>query len=66
MNQPDAGIVPAKWNPDGYLEKMPINPWGGTYLYPSSGDRYVLKALGADREEGGEGKYADVDSRDLS
>jgi hypothetical protein len=25
----------------------------------------MLKSLGADGEEGGEGKYADLDSRDL-
>jgi general secretion pathway protein G len=66
VNRPDAGMVPARWNPDGYLERMPTDPWGGSYLYLSSGDRYVLKSLGADREEGGEGKYADLDSRDLS
>ena len=66
VNQPDNGIVPARWNPDGYLERMPTDPWGRTYLYLSSGDRYVLKSLGADGEEGGEGKYADLDSRDLS
>ena len=65
MNQPETGIVPVKWNPDGYLEKMPTDPLGGAYLYLSSGDRYVLKSLGADREEGGEGMYADLDSRDL-
>ena len=66
VNQPDSGIVPVRWNPEGYLEKLPVDPWGHSYLYLSSGDRYVLKSLGADGEEGGEGKYADLDSRDLS
>jgi hypothetical protein len=35
------------------------------YIYLSNGDKFLLKSLGADGEEGGEGKYADVDSRDL-
>lgn len=63
--KPDAGLTPARWNPDGYLEKVPVDPWGRLYIYLSNSDKYVLKSLGADGEEGGEGKYADVDSRDL-
>jgi general secretion pathway protein G len=65
VNKPEAGIVPAHWNPDGYLDKVPADPWGHPYLYLSNGDKYALKSLGADGEEGGEGKYADIDSRDL-
>jgi general secretion pathway protein G len=63
--KPESGIIPARWNPDGYLEKVPFDPWGRSYIYLSNGDKFILKSLGADGEEGGEGKYADVDSRDL-
>lgn len=65
VNKPESGIVPVHWNPDGYLDKVPTDPWGHPYLYLSNGDKYALKSLGADGEEGGEGKYADIDSRDL-
>ena len=65
VDKPESGIVPIRWNPDGYLEKVPADPWGSEYVYISNGDRYTLKSLGADGEEGGDGKYADVDSRDL-
>lgn len=65
VTRPESGIVPARWNPEGYLEKVPLDPWGHPYLYLSNGDRYTLKSFGADGEEGGEGKYADLDSRDL-
>ena len=65
VSKPESGIVPARWNPEGYLEKVPVDPWGHPYLYLSNGERYTLKSLGADGEEGGEGKYADLDSRDL-
>jgi general secretion pathway protein G len=65
VTKPDSGIIPVRWNPDGYLEKVPFDPWGRSYIYLSNGDKFILKSLGADGEEGGEGKYADVDSRDL-
>jgi general secretion pathway protein G len=65
VTKPSSGVIPARWNPEGYLEKVPADPWGHPYLYLSNGERYTLKSLGADGEEGGEGKYADLDSRDL-
>ena len=65
VTKPQTGIIPVKWNPEGYIEKVQTDPWGHPYLYLSNGDRYMLKSLGADGEEGGEGKYADLDSRDL-
>lgn len=65
VTKPQSGVVPARWNPEGYLEKVQLDPWGHPYLYLSNGERYTLKSLGADGEEGGEGKYADLDSRDL-
>jgi len=65
VTRPESGTVPIRWNPDGYLDKLPLDPWGHPYLYLSNGDRYTLRSLGADGEEGGEGKYADLDSHDL-
>lgn len=65
VTKPESGIIPARWNSEGYLEKVPADPWGYPYLYLSNGERYTLKSLGADGEEGGEGKYADLDSRAL-
>lgn len=65
VTKPQNGMIPVRWNPEGYLEKVQTDPWGHPYLYLSNGERYTLKSLGADGEEGGEGKYADLDSRDL-
>ena len=65
VTKPQSGTIPRRWNPDGYLEKVQTDPWGHPYVYMSNGDRYTLKSFGADGEEGGEGKYADLDSRDL-
>jgi general secretion pathway protein G len=54
-----------KWNPDGYLSKVPIDPWGNEYIYQSDGRNVVVLSLGADRVEGGEGYDGDIDSRAL-
>ena len=54
-----------RFNPDGYLTKIPIDPWGNEYLYQSDGRDVVVLSLGADGVEGGEGYNADIDSRTL-
>jgi general secretion pathway protein G len=63
VTRPETGQVPQRWNPDGYLEQVPLDPWGNPYAFLSDGDRYTLKSYGADGAEGGEGKYADIDER---
>jgi general secretion pathway protein G len=65
VTKPQVGVIPVRWNPEGYIEKVQLDPWENAYLYLSNGDRYTLKSLGGDGEEGGEGKDADLDSRDL-
>jgi general secretion pathway protein G len=52
------------FNPDGYLEKVPVDPWGNNYAYFSDGQEFIIKSYGADGQEGGEGKNADITSRD--
>jgi general secretion pathway protein G len=54
-----------KFNPDGYLSKVPVDPWGTEYVYQSDGRNVVILSLGADRVEGGEGYDGDIDSRAL-
>ena len=65
VHQPDRPPVPRAWNPNGYLERVPLDPWGHVYVYLADGSRYTLKSLGADGVEGGEGTFADLDSRDF-
>ena len=48
------------WNPDGYIKKLPEDPWGTPYVYENIGGRINLISLGADSEEGGEGNNADI------
>ena len=64
VRKPDRPPVPRAWNPNGYLERVPIDPWGHPYVYLGDGSRFTLKSYGADGVEGGEGRFADVDSRE--
>jgi len=65
VTRPTSGPQPRRWNPDGYLEKLPIDPWGQAYVFRSDGNSYVILSFGADGVEGGEGKNADIDSRNI-
>lgn len=58
-----SGNPPAKnWSKDGYLKKLPIDPWGNPYQYLSPGSKgtYDLYSLGADGKEGGSDNDADI------
>ncbi len=49
-------------DPEGYVKRIPNDPWGHAYVYQSDGNTYTLKSLGADGAEGGTGKNADIDA----
>ncbi len=52
----------AKWKSEGYIDKMPVDPWGNEYLYlyPGSNGEFDLYSLGADSLPDGEGVNADI------
>ena len=66
VHQPTTPPVPRGWKPEGYLERVPLDPWGHpyVYVYASADSRFVLRSYGADGVEGGDGKFADLDSRE--
>ena len=53
---------PRNFKAGGYLEELPIDPWGRPYIYLSPGEyREVdIYSLGADGLSGGEGQRADI------
>ena len=70
VEKPATEPVPKRWKEGGYLEKkkIPADPWDNPFVYISPGvhDKdFDLVSYGADKEEGGEGKYADVESWNL-
>lgn len=57
------------YQPGGYLDTtdVPTDGWGNEFiyeLYPESGKPFVIKSLGADGQDGGEGYNADLLSTD--
>ncbi|MEX2328036.1 MAG: type II secretion system major pseudopilin GspG [Pseudomonadales bacterium] len=61
VSRPSGYPEPRNWNRDGYLKKIPVDPWGEPYLYFSEGPRHFeVYSFGADRKEGGEGVEADI------
>ncbi len=56
------------YNADGYLDKVPSDPWGTRYVYISPGmnnRNYDLKSYGKDGEDGGTEYNADIESWDI-
>lgn len=53
---------PRNFKAGGYLEELPLDPWGRPYLYLSPGEHgeVDLYSLGADGLSGGEGQSEDI------
>jgi general secretion pathway protein G len=53
---------PRNFKQGGYLEELPIDPWGRPYLYLSPGEHGAVDiySLGADGLSGGEEQSADI------
>lgn len=66
VEKPTIDPIPGNWKKSGYLENLPVDPWGRPYLYLSpaefgDGD-YDIYSLGADGVTGGEDQNADIGS----
>src|SRR5437762_9101672 len=59
--------APPNWKPNGYLERLPKDPWGQPYQYLNPGLRGEIDvfSFGADGQPGGTGVAADIGSWDL-
>jgi len=62
VKKPAGNPQPKNWNQDGYLKKLPVDPWGNPYQYLSPGTKGKLDlySLGADSKEGGEDNDGDI------
>lgn len=62
VQKPTASPIPNNWKPEGYLGRVPKDPWGREYQYmnPGTRGRIDLFSLGADGQAGGEGPSADI------
>jgi len=50
------------YNTDGYIKRLPDDPWGNPYqyLYPGKHGKYDIFSYGADGVSGGEAEAADI------
>ncbi len=67
VTRPLVAPVPPNWKPNGYLERLPKDPWGKTYQYLNPGLRGEIDvfSFGADGQPGGTGIDTDIGSWDL-
>jgi general secretion pathway protein G len=64
VKKPTAAPVPINWKSEGYLDRVPKDPWGTPYQYLQPGVHGAIDvfSFGADRAAGGEGNDADIGS----
>lgn len=60
VEEPTGFPEPRHWSADGYLSKIPVDPWDEPYLYINEGRKIEVYSYGADRQEGGESFDADL------
>jgi general secretion pathway protein G len=62
VKKPTAAPVPTNWKGEGYLDRVPKDPWGTPYQYLQPGVHGTIDvfSFGADRASGGEGSDADI------
>ena len=67
VTKPTSPPAPPNWKPNGYLERLPKDPWGHPYQYLNPGLRGEIDvfSFGADGQPGGTGYDADIGSWDL-
>jgi len=67
IERPSSEPLPRAWREDGYIRRLPKDPWGQDYQYrmPGQHGRYDVYSLGADAAEGGEGNDADIGNWNL-
>ena len=61
------GKTPKNYPANGYITKIPKDPWGNDYVYTAPGQKvpFEIMSLGSDGAEGGEGEAADIWGEDV-
>jgi general secretion pathway protein G len=68
VNRPASDPVPENWAENGYMDRLPVDPWGKPYQYLSPGvhEDFDIFTYGANGVAGGTGADADIGSWDLN
>ncbi|QLH42216.1 MAG: type II secretion system major pseudopilin GspG [Coxiellaceae bacterium] len=62
VTKPSAPPVPMNWKEDGYLNKVPIDPWGHAYHYVNDNERIQIFTYGRQNQPG-KGTISNVDQQ---
>ena len=64
--RPTLPPLPPNWKPNGYLDRLPKDPWGQPYQYLNPGlhGEIDVFSFGADGQPGGSGNDTDIGSWD--
>ncbi|HTN31482.1 MAG TPA: type II secretion system major pseudopilin GspG [Pseudomonas sp.] len=67
VRKPSGNPTARNWNPDGYLKRLPVDPWGNSYQYLAPGGKsaFDLYSLGADGRQDGSELNADIGNWDI-
>ena len=62
VTRPSSEPVPQNWAQNGYIDRLPVDPWGNPYQYlqPGIHGEFDVFTLGADGVTGGSGIDADL------
>jgi len=52
VTKPSTPPVPRNWKSDGYLQEMPVDPWGEQYQYINDNDKAKIFSYGPDGRDG--------------
>lgn len=64
ISRPTQEPQPANWSSSGYMDRLPIDPWGVAYQYLAPGVHgdFDIFSYGADGVPGGQASNADIGS----
>lgn len=68
VSRPSSDPVPANWAENGYMDRLPVDPWGQPYHYLAPGVHgdFDVFSYGANGVAGGEGADRDIGSWTLN
>lgn len=52
VSKPSAQPVPRNWKSEGYLQDLPVDPWGQTYQYLNDSERLRIFSFGPRGKDG--------------
>lgn len=64
VSRPASDPMPENWTENGYMDRLPVDPWGKPYQYLSPGvhEDFDIFTYGANGVAGGTGADADIGS----